>query len=184
MTVKVVLCILLFFSDALPAALAVYTGKLEKTDRQLVEHFIKKSALYGKYGRVSRLREILLELKTAEKILNRRSRPLMKRLARAYLNAAQGFLFYFNYSKRMKAEFLVHAELCLKSAHSLDRSNFGRAVPFHAGFKAAEGGGAVCPERSCRVGQDTQAARYNAGRHRGSCFERENDSLSATAEGP
>lgn len=130
-----VIMVFLFFSNLLSAGLSGYSGKLEKTDRQLVEHFIKKSALYGKYGKVSRLKEILLELKTAERILNRRSRPLMKQLARAYLKAAQGFLFYFEYDKRLKPEFLIHAELCLRSAHRLDRSNFGELYRFMLALK-------------------------------------------------
>ena len=111
---------------------AGYSGKLEESDRKLVEHFMKKAALYGNYGRY---REILLELKTAEKILNKRSKPLVKKLAKAYLKAAQGFLFYFNYNRKHKAEFLLHAEYCLKSAHALDRSNFGELYRFMVALK-------------------------------------------------
>lgn len=129
----IILTVVCSWSAALGAAVtAGYAGPLPAEDAALLRFFIKKAELYGRYGRYD---AIVLELKTAERILAGRDRGLGRELARAYLEAAQGYLFYFKYHQKHKEAYLVLAEICLKSAHGLDPATYGESYRFLLALK-------------------------------------------------
>jgi len=106
-----------------PAAIhSSYQGKLTKTDEALFNTFITKTHLLIKYKKYMQL---TIELKTAERILNNRSDKLKKKLAKEYIEAAKGYIFYF--SRKIDGAMLNQAEICVNSAHKLDRSLYGIA---------------------------------------------------------
>lgn len=111
---------------------ADYTGPFSETDRTLFETFLNRARLQLQN---KRYRRILVELKTAERILNLRYRPFRRRLARIYLETAEGFIFrYFKFrsvndqdSFQKKQLMLNQARICLTSAMKLDPKVYGQA---------------------------------------------------------
>lgn len=129
----IILTVVCGWAGALGAAVtAGYTGSLPAEDVALLRFFIKKAGLFGSHGRYD---SIVLELKTAERILAGRDRALGRELARAYLEAAQGYLYYFKYPHKRKEAYLALAEICLKSAHGLDPATYGESYRFLLALK-------------------------------------------------